>query len=89
MVNPDVRVTYKHQYFFESKYYIPSFKHIFGYFVLYFVGLTRKRNKYMSNYKTEQIKINSILYNWYLKFFGMHFLKFKGENEFSHSPLAT
>jgi len=67
-INPDVRVTYKHQYFFESKYYIPSLKHIFGYFVLYFVGLTRKRNKYMSNYKTDQIKINSILYNWYLQY---------------------
>ena len=67
-INPDVRVTYKHQYFFESKYYIPSLKHIFGYFVLYFFGLTKKRNKYMSNYKTDKIKINSILYNWYLQY---------------------
>ena len=67
-INPDVRVTYKHQYFFESKYYIPSLKHIFGYFVLYFVGLTRKRNKYMSNYKNDNIEINSILYNWYLQY---------------------
>ena len=67
-INPDVRVTYKHQYFFESKYYIPSLRHIFGYFVLYFVGLTRKRNKYMSNYKNNKIEINSILYNWYLQY---------------------
>ena len=67
-INPDVRVTYKHQFFFQSKYYIPSLKHIFGYFVLYFVGLTRKRNKFMSNYKNEEIKISSILYNWYLQY---------------------
>ena len=67
-INPDVRVTYKHQYFFESKYYIPSLRHIFGYFVLYFVGLTRKRNKYMSNFKNNKIEINSILYNWYLQY---------------------
>ena len=67
-INPDVRVTYKHQFFFQSKYYIPSLKHIFGYFVLYFIGLTRKRNKFMSNYKNEEIKISSILYNWYLQY---------------------
>ena len=67
-INPDVRVTYKHQYFFESKYNIPSLKHIFGYFVLYFVGLRKKRNKYMSNFKTYKIKINSIIDNWYLQY---------------------
>jgi len=67
-INPDVRVTYKSQYFYKAKYYIPSLRHIFGYFVLYFVGLTRKRNKYMSNYKNDKIKINSILYNWYLQY---------------------
>jgi len=67
-INPDVRVTYKYEDFFESKYYIPSLKHIFGYFLLYFVGLSRKRNKDMSNYKTQDIKISTILYNWYLQY---------------------
>ena len=67
-INPDVRVTYKYEDFFESKYYIPSLKHIFGYFLLYFVGLIRKRNKYMSNYKSKNIKISSILYDWYLQY---------------------
>ena len=66
-INPDVRVTYKHQYFFQSKYFIPSLFHIFGYFQLYFIGLTKKRNKYMSDYKSNKIKLNSILYNWYLE----------------------
>ena len=66
-INPDVRVTYKYQYFFESKYFVPSLKHIFGYFLLYFVGLTKKRNKFMSNYKTDKIQLNFILNNWYLE----------------------
>ena len=66
-INPDVRVTYKHQYFFESKYFVPSLKHLFSYFLLYFVGLTKKRNKYMSNYKIDKIQLNSILNNWYLE----------------------
>ena len=66
-INPDVRVTYKHEYFFQSKYFIPSLKSIFGYFILYFVGLTKKRNKYMSNYKSHKIKLNSIINNWYLE----------------------
>ena len=66
-INPDVRVTYKHQYFFHSKYFVPSLFHIFGYFQLYFVGLIKKRNKYMSDYKSNKIKLNSIVYNWYLE----------------------
>jgi hypothetical protein len=66
-INPDVRVTYKHEYFFESKYFIPSFKHIFGYLLLYFVGMRKKRNKFFSDYKSDEIKINSVLHNWYLE----------------------
>ena len=66
-INPDVRVTYKHEYYFQSKYFIPSLKSIFGYFLLYFVGLTKKRNKYMSNYKSHKIKLNSIITKWYLE----------------------
>ncbi len=66
-INPDVRVTYKHQYFFQSKYFIPSLKNIIGYFILYFVSLTKKRNKYMSNYKIHEIRLNSIINNWYLE----------------------
>ena len=67
-INPDVRVTYKHEYFFESKYYIPSLRHIFGYFLLYFVGFRRKRNKYMSNYKIRNLQLSSNLYNWYIQY---------------------
>ena len=67
-INPDVRVTYKHKYYLISKYFIPSIKHIFGYFLLYFIGLFRKRNKYMSNLKDNKIKLNFVLYNWYQQY---------------------
>ena len=67
-INPDVIVTYEHKTYFESKYHIPSLKNILGYFVLYFVGLSKKRNKYMSNYKNITIKLNIFLYNWYLEY---------------------
>ena len=50
LINPDVRVTYSNEYLFKSNYFIPSFKHIINYFLSYFVALTKKRNKYMSNY---------------------------------------
>ena len=67
-INPDIIVTYEHQTYFESKYHIPSLKNILGYFVLYFVGQSKKRNKYMSNYINNLIKLNIILYNWYLQY---------------------
>ena len=66
-INPDVRVTYKHQYFFESKYFVPSFGHILGYLIVYFVGLTKQRNKSMSDYKSDKVKLGPILYKWYLE----------------------
>ena len=66
-INPDVRVTYKHQYYFQSKYFIPSLRHIIGYFILYFIGMSKKRNKFMSNYKSNKIKLSSIVFNWYLE----------------------
>ena len=66
-INPDVRVTYKHQYYFQSKYFVPSLRHIFGYFLYYFMALTKKRNKYMSDYKSEKVKFSSVLYYWYLE----------------------
>ena len=67
-INPDVRVTYKHKYYPQSKYYIPSWKHIFGYFLLYFIGIVRKRNKYMSDFKSNKNYMNSVLLNWYIQY---------------------
>ena len=64
-INPDVRVSYDSKYFFKSRYFIPSFKHIANYFWSYFVALLGTRNKHMSNYVDQKIKLNSILNNWY------------------------
>ena len=64
-INPDVRVSYEYKYLFQAKYFIPSFKHIANYFWSYFVALLGTRNKHMSNYVDQKIKLNSILSNWY------------------------
>lgn len=66
-INPDVRVSYKKEGYFKAKYYIPSFKNLLGYFLIYYSYFFNKRNKYMSNYFSKEIKIKSILENWYLE----------------------
>ena len=66
-INPDVRVSYQKEGYLQAKYYIPSFKHLLGYFLIYYSYFFNKRNKYMSNYISKEIKIKSILENWYLE----------------------
>ena len=66
-INPDVRVAYKYHYLMRAKYYIPSFKHVANYFWSYFVSLTKKRNKLMSNYDERNITLNNMLRNWYFE----------------------
>ena len=66
-INPDVRVAYKYHYLMRAKYYIPSFKHVANYFWTYFVSLTKKRNKLMSNYDERNITLNNMLRNWYFE----------------------
>ena len=67
LINPDVRVTYRYNYYLKRKYYYPFYKDIISYFKLYFKSLLVKRNKYMSNYKDKEIKFNSIVENWYIE----------------------
>ena len=43
-INPDVRVTYKNNGFFEAKYLVPSIKHIHNYFKIYFLYFLKRRN---------------------------------------------
>ena len=64
-INPDVRVVYRREDYFNAKYYIPSILHITYSFILYFIGISRKRNRLMSDYETREIKLNEILKNWY------------------------
>jgi hypothetical protein len=66
-INPDVRVTYKKDGFFEAKYFIPTPWHILNYFSNYFRNFLKQRNKYMSNYFDNNIKLKPILENWYLE----------------------
>ena len=66
-INPDVRVTYKYQYYFKRKYYYPFFKDIKSYFSLYFKSFKFKRNKFMSDYKSKIIRFNSMVQNWYFE----------------------
>jgi len=67
LINPDVRVSYEYKYLFRNNYFVPSFKHIINYFLLYFVALTRKRNKNMSNYSDKNITMNSLINQWYME----------------------
>ena len=66
-INPDVRVGYNNYFLMKAKYYIPSFKHVANYFWTYFVSLTKKRNKLMSNYGDRNITLNNMLRNWYFE----------------------
>ena len=66
-INPDVRVSYYFYKYFEAIHLIPSIKHIYNYFLMYFINFPRKRNKYMSNYINKNIKLNPILKLWYLE----------------------
>jgi hypothetical protein len=66
-INPDVRVTYKYQYYFRRKYYYPFFQDIKSYFRLYFKSFKFKRNKFMSDYKSKKIEFNSMVKKWYFE----------------------
>ena len=66
-INPDVRVAYRHEDYFNGRYNIPSLMHVIYSFILYFMGFCRKRNKLMSDYLNKNIKLNSNLKKWYLE----------------------
>ena len=66
-INPDVRVVYNRKDYFNARYFIPSKLHISYSFILYFMGVCRRRNKLMSNYESKEIKLNNILKNWYFE----------------------
>ena len=66
-INPDVRVVYNHKDYFKAKYFIPSRLDFAYSIILYFMGVFRRRNKLMSNYKSKEIKLNNILKKWYFE----------------------
>ena len=66
-INPDVRVAYHFEHYFMKKYYNLTDIEINNYYDLYYQSLNIPRNKLMSNYKDKNIKLNSMIENWYLE----------------------
>ena len=66
-INPEVRVAYSSGYYYTKKFHYPSSIEINSYIDLYSKSFSEKRNKLMSNYKDNNIKLNSMLENWYLE----------------------
>ena len=66
-INPEVRVAYTSGYYYRKKYEYPSSMEINSYKELYERSFYEKRNKFMSNYKDRNIKLDEILENWYLE----------------------
>ena len=65
-INPDVRFAYKFEDYYKRKYFYPSSMEIQSYIELYSESFKEKRNKFMSDYKTKDIKFNKNVYNWYI-----------------------
>ena len=65
LINPEVRVTYKYEFYPKRKYYYPFQKDIVGYIHQYFYSHKQARNKFMSNYNIKNLKLNTIVNQWY------------------------
>ena len=65
-INPDVRFTYKYEYYYKRKYFYPASIEIDSYFQLYKESFNEKRNKFMSDNINKEIKFNEMVNNWYL-----------------------
>jgi hypothetical protein len=66
-INPDVRVAYSFEYYNMKKYGYLRLNDIFKYFKYYYESLFLKRNKDMSNYNDKNIKLNTVLENWFFE----------------------
>ena len=53
--------------YYKRKYYTLRMIEFYSYLDLYFLSFTQKRNKYMSNYKEKNIKLNPDVQNWILE----------------------
>ena len=66
-INPDVRVAYKFEDYYSRKYFYPAQIEVQSYFEFYSESFKEKRNKYMSDYNSKEIKFNEMVTNWYLE----------------------
>ena len=64
-INPDVRFAYEYEYYYKRKYFYPAAIEVNHYFEYYAESFKEKRNKYMSDYKSKDIKFNKMVYKWY------------------------
>ena len=65
LINSDVRVAYNYGYYYYSKYILPNTFELMYYFIYYFRCFFEKRNKYMSNLSSKEVKLSNSLSNWY------------------------
>ena len=75
-INPDVRVAYLYEYYYQKKDGYINIKDMKMYFKSYFNNLFKGRNKYMSSYKDRNITLSKILWDWYIEN--------RKENEINH-----
>ena len=64
-INPEVKVAYNYGYYYFSKYILPNTFELIFYFKNYFISFFIKRNKDMSNIKSNNISYIQKLNNWY------------------------
>ena len=64
-INPEVKVAYNYKCYYFSKYILPNTFELIFYFINYFRSFFTKRNKDMSNLKSNNISYIKKLKNWY------------------------
>ena len=75
-INPDVRVAYSYDYYFQKKDGYITIKDYQMYYKSYLKSNKIKKNKNMSNYKDKNITLDKILLDWYMEN--------RKENEINH-----
>ena len=64
-INSDIRVAYINIYYYFAKYILPNTFELIFYFGYYIKSFTKKRNKYMTDLKSKNVKLSPNLENWY------------------------
>ena len=80
-INPDVRVAYEYEYYFQKKDGYIRKNDLIKYYYQYLGSIMMKRNKYMSNYKDKNIELSKILWDWYMEN--------RKENEINHKKIEN
>ena len=65
LLNSNIRVAYTYGHYYFSKYILPNTLELIYYFGYYLQSFTEKRNNYMSNLKSKNVRFSERLKNWY------------------------